>query len=273
MNNLENPREEGRQAVRATVAPDVWESNLNFTNKVEAMIAKHPISTHPLKEFFENETISEEKSLVLHLEFGVAFAQIFTDAVLMAMSQSKQMEQRLGPTAKVTARFLWCINLMDELGYVPGNNGEHYRGNPFDAHYFLYVDMFKDMGGDIKDIVAHQATAESLAARATFTDHYDDYTYLTCVLALSESIFDGFAGSWAKNVERSTGVDTSKGYHTIHVEDDEGESIDDDHSEDGWTLARQAIEPAQHIAIEEKVNEWLDTWYKFADKMMELAMA
>lgn len=252
MLDLTDPRGVGRKAVRETVAPEIWESNEKFSHKLQAILAKHPIATHPLKEFFEKETLNDEKQLKIHLEFGVGFAQVFTDAVLEAMAKSRQMEERLGPKSKVTARFLWAINLMDEIGYVPGDNGDQYKGNPWGAHYFQYVDMFETLGGKITDLANYKASDESIAARRCFTDHYDNYPMLVSVLALSESIFDNFAGSWADNVERSTDIDTSKGYHTIHVEDDHGESIDDDHSEDGWTLFRQAVTPEMHEQIEKK---------------------
>lgn len=272
MLDLSDPRGIGRQAVKDTVEPEVWDKNEKFSHKLEAMLAKHPISTHPLKEFFEKETLDEKKQLKIHLEFGVGFAQIFTDAVLEAMAKARQLDDRLGPVGKVTARFLWAINLMDEIGYVPGENGDQYRGNPFGAHYFQYVDMFEKMNGNMRDVLTYDAAPETIASRKTFTDNYDNYPMLVSVLALSESIFDNFAGSWADNVDRSTGVDTSTGYHTIHVQDEHGESIDDDHSEDGWTLFRQAVTPEMHDDIEKKVNEWIDTWYKFADRILEIAM-
>jgi hypothetical protein len=272
MLDLTDPRGNGRKAVKESVDPAVWDKNEKFSKRLEAMLAKHPISTHPLKEFFENETLNEEKQLKIHLEFGVGFAQIFTDAVLEAMAKSRQLEATLGPAAKVSARFLWAINLMDEIGYVPGENGDQYKGHPFGAHYYQYVETFEKLNGDMKDILTFDASAESIASRKTFTDYYDNYPYLVSVLALSESIFDNFAGSWADNVDRSTSVDTSSGYHTIHVQDEHGDSIDDDHSEDGWTLFRQAVTPEMHEDSEVKVNEWIDTWYKFADKILEIAM-
>lgn len=272
MLDLTDPRGNGRQAVKDTIEADVWALNEKFSHKLQALLMKHPIFTHPLKEFFEKETLNDEKQLKLHLEFGVGFAQVFTDAVLEAMAKARDLEPRLGPKAKVAARFLWSINLMDEIGYVPGENQDQFKGNPWGAHYFQYVDMFKTLGGDMMDINTYKASDEALAARACFTDHYDNYPMLVSVLALSESIFDNFAGSWADNVERSTDIDTTKGYHTIHVEDDHGESVDDDHAEDGWTLFRQAVTPDMHEEIEKNINDWIDVWYKFADRIMGIAM-
>ncbi len=270
-NKVDDPRGYGRKACQDSVDPAVWEKNVKFTQKLQSLLLKHPISSHPIKEFFENETIDKEKTLKLHYEFGHGFAQIFTDAVVRAMYESKSLEARLGPAGKSTSRFLWAINLMDELGYVPSGNTESYAGNPDGAHYYLYMQTINQLGGDGMNLVHYDATAETKACRASFEDNYSDYELLCCVLALSESIFDKFAGAWADNINKSTGMDTSQGYHTIHVEDDEGESIDDDHSEDGWCLVNQALQPERHDEIEARVKEWLDVWYKFADKMMEIA--
>lgn len=269
MADYKDPRGKGRKAIEESVPKDVWEKNKRFSQHLRALLAKHPIGTHPLIEFLENETLTKEKSLIAHLEFGHGFAQIFTDAVLQAMFLAKDLEPTIGPKGKASARFLWAINLMDELGYIPSNDSENYAGNPYQAHYYLYMEMFDDLDSNQRALIDYKATAPTKAARATFEDHYDCYKKLTAVLALSESIFDKFAGAWADNVDRSTEIDTSTGYHTIHVEDHDGDSIDDEHSEDGWTLFCQAITPDDHEEIEKKVNEWIDTWYKFADHMLE----
>ncbi|WP_249337141.1 hypothetical protein [Serratia plymuthica] len=57
---------------------------------------------------------------VFHLEFYHAFSQVFTDAVIEALSSAKRLEGRLGAREKMAARFLLQINLLDELGFHPG---------------------------------------------------------------------------------------------------------------------------------------------------------
>jgi len=268
----ENPRELGRRAVQNTVDEATWKKNRKFCEYLKAQIAKHPMANHPIIEFFDNEIIPEGNSKNLHLEFGRAFAQVFTDGVINAMALSTQLESRLGPQGKITARFLWAINLMDELGYAPSSDGENYKGNPNNAHYSLYMKTLMDLGSSESEFNTHQLSEEAKKARATYEDQYDNYVNLAVVLAMSEEIFDDFASSWAKNTARSSKVDTSQGYHTIHVEDEEGSSIEDDHSEDGWYLVAQAITPDDYETIESNVNNWLDVWYKYADKMLEIAI-
>ncbi len=266
-----DPRTTGRKAVKDSVPADIWTANSAFVDRLQAKLAKHPIVGHPVKEFFETETLDKEKTKQLHLEFGYAFAQIFTDAVLTAMAKATDLENRHGPRSKVTARFLWALNLMDEIGYMPGDNNENYKGNPFAAHYFQYVKLYEELGMSVDAIKDFKPSKAAVDSRATMEEYYGDYQMLTTVLAYAESIFDRFAGAWADNASRSAGIDISEGYHTIHVEDEHGDSIDDDHSEDSWTLVRQALDPARHDEIEKKAGEWLDTWYRFADSVIEIA--
>ena len=266
--NMEAPREEGRLAIRATVPEALWEQNDRFAQSLRSNLLRHPISAHPVREFFESGVMSRPKQLNLHLEFGYGFAQIFTDAVLNAMATATQLENRLGPRAKVTARFLWALNLSDELGYVPSGNTASYAGHPNSAHYFQYVEMFPKLGAKENAILHHDATPMARAARKTFEENYQDYALLTTVLALSESVFDKYAGSWADNVARSENIDTKTGYHSIHVQHDDGHSVDDDHSEDSWTLVKQALTPERYEEIEAKCEAWLDIWAQFADHVM-----
>jgi len=269
---IQDPRGAGRAAIEATVPPALWAQNDRFSQALRAKILRHPLSTHPIREFFDTEKLSKEKTLLLHLEFGYAFAQIFTDAVLQAMAVSKQMESRLGPRAKVAARFLWALNLQDELGYFPSGDKSSYAGHPKAAHYSQFVDLFPDLGSPDNAINHHKPSKCAQDARESFEKYYNDYARLTTVLALSESVFDKFAGSWADNVARSAGLDTSRGYHTIHVQHDDGTSVDDDHSEDSWTLVKQCLTTDDFKEIDALVDESLDCWARFADNMMRLAV-
>jgi hypothetical protein len=268
--NFENPRETGRAAVKATIPDALWSQNHRFMQELRSKVLRHPIAAHPIREFLESETLAKDKSLLLHLEFGYGFAQVFTDAVLHAMARASQLEPRLGPRGKVTARFLWSLNLMDELGFIPSGSKESYAGNPGGAHYHQFTELFPDMGAPENVLNTYNASASAKVARQSFEGQYQDYVLLTTVLALSESVFDKYAGSWAYNTGRSTDVDVSKGYHTIHVKHDDGTSVDDDHSEDGWTLVCQAITPERYPELEQRSEEWLDAWAAFADNAMKM---
>jgi hypothetical protein len=269
---MNNPRESGREAIIQSVPADLWRQNVAFTDEIKAVIAKHRLSRHPVSGLLNTEKLNPEISRVLHLEFAHAFAQIFTDSLIYAMASSVELEPRLGPAGKASARFLLQLNLLDELGFAPGETvtGD-YAGNPALAHYMQFTETLAQLGAKPGDILNFKPSPAAKAARKTFTDHYEDHALLTCVLACAESIFTLFAGPWSKSVSLSTSIDTSKGYHAIHVEDEHGDFIDDEHSEDSWYIFRQALTPERYEEIRRKVPAWLDIWYDFGDNVIHVA--
>lgn len=269
---MENPRETGREAITKSVPADLWAQNVKFTDELKQTIQKHRLYRHPVAGLLETEDLNKEISRVLHMEFAYAFAQIFTDSLVHAMARTSDLETRLGPRGKVSARFLLQLNLLDELGYAPNEKltGD-YWGNPELAHYMQFAKTLEQLGGKPEDIFTYKPSPAAKNARKTFTDYYTDYTSLTCVLACAESVFSLFAGPWAKSVGRSTDINVKEGYHAIHVEDEHGEFIDDEHSEDSWYIFRQAVTPEQYDEIRKKVGQWLDIWNDFGDSVMHIA--
>ncbi len=272
--DLDHPREVGRNAIKATVNQELWKKNEALTHELQKKINKHKLSRHPVIGLLNTEKLNTEISRTLHYEFSYAFAEIFTDSLIQAMITSSTLESRLGPMGKVSARFLLQLNLLDELGYKPvktAGEEEDYCGNPYLAHYVQFSETLEQLGAKPGDVLKYKASAAAQAARNTFTDHYDSHLLLTCVLAVAESIFTLFAGPWAKSVSQSTDIDVSKGYHKIHVEDESGGFVDDDHSEDSWYIFRQVVQEKDYDMIREKVDQWLDIWYDFGDEIIHLA--
>lgn len=265
---MDKPRETGRDAILRSVPPELWKKNLEFSAKIQKMIEDHPLKSHPIKALLMQATLNVEITRYMHLEFAVAFAQIFTDSLIHAMATSSQLEPTLGPLGKVSARFLLQLNLMDELGYAPNpRGGEDYYGNPMNSHYIQFVDTLKNLDATPEALKNFKPSAAALKSRCTFTDYFQDHMLLTLVLACAETLFTEFASPWADSVKRSTNIDTSKGYHKIHVEED-GHFIDDDHSEDSWFLFRQSASPERYEEALKHVNQWLDVWNDFGTALM-----
>jgi hypothetical protein len=269
---MDKPRDTGRAAVKSSVPNDLWEKNWKFCDELKDVIKRHKLYRHPVIGILNTETLNKEISRTMHFEFSYAFAQIFTDSLIIAMAKTSDLEKRLGPQGKVSARFLLQLNLLDELGYKPAEKitGD-YTGNPALAHYMQFAQTLRDLGGRPEDIFNYKPSASAVEARSSFEDNYHDYTLCTAVLACAESVFTLFAGPWAKSTGRSAGIDVATGYHSIHVEDESGEFIDDDHSEDSWYLFAQAVTPERYDEIRESVEAWLDTWYDFGDNIVHIA--
>lgn len=273
-NNVESPREMGRKAIQATIDPAIWNKNVEFGLQMKSMIDKHKLCRHPLIGLLSTEKLNVEATKLIHFEFSYAFAEIFTDSVIQTMMTAIQLEKRIGPLGKVSARFLLELNLMDELGFMPkanSQNSEDYCGNPLLAHYAQFNETIEEIGSNHDEMMNYKPSAAAEEARKTFTENYSDHVMMTSVLAVAESVFTLFAGPWAKSVGMSTNVDVSRGYHKIHVENETGEFLDDYHSEDTWYLFRQAVQEKDYAEVKERISMWLDVWYDFADQIMHIA--
>ena len=266
MYQLDNPRAVAREAILESVDPEVWKQNAKFSDELISMIAGHRLAEHPILSAMDSCQFDLEWLKFFHLEFSRAFAEIFTDSLVYAMATCSQIEPKLGPKGKVSARFLLQLNMLDELGFQPMvvDSGE-YAGHPYLAHYVQFSETLSELGLSEEDVRSYQPSATSLAARASFEDYYDKHQELTCVLAVAETIFSKFAGPWSKNTGENANIDISKGYHSIHVEDDHGDFIDDEHSEDSWFVFRQAITSENYEDMRALVQKVLDIWAEQAD--------
>jgi hypothetical protein len=262
-------RKAGREAIQKSVAAGLWKKNLAFRAELLGAIQAHEVMCHPVIAELDAGRLDLSAQRRFHLEFGHAFACIFTDALIEAMFTSRQLESRLGVIGKISGRFLLQLNVLDELGFVPGGvSTPDYAGNPHLSHYAQFDATLRQLGISAAQADAYVPSAIAEACRATFEQNYDDHAALTGVLAVAETVFTRVAGPWAKCVGANTGIDVSTGYHSIHVEKD-GHFVDDDHSEDAWFVFQQALTLERHADISAKVTRWLDTWSAFFDQFLD----
>jgi len=265
---LETARKNGRQVIQESVPPALWQRNGDFCQRLREMIESHPITRHPIIQAMESASIEAEEQRVLHLEFRYAFSDIFTDALIMAMFRTAELEPRLGAVAKIAGRFLIQLNVLDELGFVPnGSTHADYAGNPFRAHLLEFDATLHQLGVSQQEIDAYRPSAAAVASRRSFEEAYDDLTRLAATLCAAESVFVHFTVAWSRNVHQRTTVDTEHGYHSIHI-DHEGAFLDDDHSEDMWFVLRQALVPERYAEIQTQLLRSLDAWNGFLDNFV-----
>lgn len=259
----------GRQAVQSSLPESDWEQNWQFSRALIEKIKKHRIMSHPIMQALSGGKLDFEHIRTFHLEFYYGFVQLFTDTVLRAMFNASQIEGRLGLMAKSFARFLLQLNLLEELGFKPGFGFDgSYLGNPNDAHYIQFCETLSQLSIEPKMIANYFPMASSLACRATFESCHSDYLLAITILAVSESVFHDYAGVLAKGVGQATDIDITRGYHSIHVEDETGESIEDNHAEDGWFLFCQAVNANRYDEVEHHIEVWLNTWTTFLDDLL-----
>ncbi|CAI1850307.1 Uncharacterised protein [Serratia plymuthica] len=269
METLLSARQLGRDAIAATVEKNNYQRNHKFAKRLIDRVESHPLMRNPILSKMNSGEFDLNQMKVFHLEFYHAFAQVFTDAVIEALSSAKQLEGRLGARAKMAARFLLQINLLDELGFHPGTGSDgSYNGQPALAHYVQFFNTIEQLGMSEDEVKAWLPMSSSVACRATFENAYGDYPQLVALLAVAETVFHDFATPWAKSVDVATDIDVSRGYHSIHVETETGESIEDGHSEDAWILFCQAITEDRFEEMVQRVDLWLKVWNDFCNDLL-----
>ncbi len=194
-------RELAQQQIRDTLIPTQWEENWQLACTLVEQVKNHRLMSHPIIRHLKDGDFQIEQMCFIHLEFYHTFVQVFTDSVIQAMFTASQLERRLGPTAKTSARFLLQFNLLEELGYKPGCGSDgSFNGNPNGAHYFQFMKVLQQLNVDAKTAANYLPMASSLAGRATFENCYDDYLLLVATLAASETAFHDYANFWAAGV-------------------------------------------------------------------------
>jgi hypothetical protein len=265
---IENPREVSRQIVRASVDPATWHKNEAFTRKLEAMIKASRLFTHPVIASWARKEFTLASMAIVHSEVRAGFAAHFGDALIHLMQTTTTVERRLGAKAKMAARFLIQLNVLEELGYKPTPAGmSGFCGHPGFSHYWQLLETLTALGEPEDRWAAYVPAPESAAATATMRDNFDDHLRLAVVLAGIETAFIPYYGPWAANTIAVSRTDISGGYHSIHVEDASGAVVDDDHSEDSWYIVRQAVTPDRYAEIEAFLAATLETWARFIDML------
>ena len=263
----DNPRETSRQIVRESVDPELWRKNQAFTDQLDQMIKTSRVFRHPVIESFARKEFTLASMAIVHSEVRYAFAVHFGDALIRLMQTTSSIEPRLGPKAKMAARFLIQLNVLEELGYKPtppGKSGFH--GHPGFSHYWALCDTLDALGHTEDKWRAHTPSPESVAVREALLAAFDDHLKLAVMLAGIEAAFIPYYDPWAANTIAVSPIDISDGYHSIHVEGDTG-AVDHDHSEDSWYIVRQAVTPDRYAEIEAYLRDTLDLWARFIDML------
>ena len=118
--DFDNPRQKALLGMKNSIPTEQWEENLKFLKQLRARIAELPVCKHPAIEVLNNGLLDKFTLTRIHLEYRHAIVQIFTDALLMAQFQTKQLEPKLHSGAKMFPRVLLSLNVLDEFGFRPG---------------------------------------------------------------------------------------------------------------------------------------------------------
>ena len=265
MADLDQPRRKAIAAMRASVAPEVWQRNAGFVENLRQLIATHPVARHRAIGVLNSGTLDLEAMRTIHLEYRHAIVQIFTDALLAAQLQTRQLEPRLPPGSKLAPRFLITLNDLDEFGFRPGLDADgYYRGNPAYAHYPLFERVLDDFGISRQQRQAYPPSRISRKVREFLEHSYGDYLDVVVLLAAAEEEVILYSPP-LREATRALGIDVDDGYYFVHgvSEDITAEAADDDHENDLWLALTQALTPEHYPRVQSLCLRYCDLWDQF----------
>lgn len=267
---LNNPRQIARELLKDSVSNDLWLENQQFVTRCRERLQSHPIAEHSMIQALNRGSFRLDAVQKIHLDYRHAIVQIFTDALLMAQVQSRQLERKLAPGTKMYARFLLTLNTLDEFGFKLGidQNG-YYRGNPLGAHYPLYERVIDGFGISINERKTYTHSPQADRVRAFLEDAYGDFASVVALLAVAERVVVLFSAPLRENA-KAVGVETGKGYYLNHgaSDDVQAEADDDTHEDDLWYVLMQAISPTEYAKITDLCECYCDLWVDFWNAQM-----
>ncbi len=182
--DFDNPRQKAIDGMKNSISETLWNKNLNFLKELRAEISNHPVSKHPAIQLLNDGLIDKETLKHIHLEYRHAIVQVFTDALLMAQFQTKQLEPRLLSGSKMYPRFLLNLNILDEFGFRPAVDKDgYYSGNPQYAHYPLFEDVLDDFELSQSERNNYQPSIIAQQVRNYLERSFDRYHAVSALLA------------------------------------------------------------------------------------------
>lgn len=271
-NVADYPRKKAVAALMKSVPAETWEENKAFTDKLREKVQSNPLANHPIINILNRGDLSKSCLQEIHLEYREAIVKVFTDALTMAIAQTRQLEPRLPPGSKMPPRFLLTLNTLDEFGFLPGLDVEgYYKGNPDYAHYPLFEDVLRDLGIKDAEKLSFVASQEAVNTREYLENHFHKYHHILLLLAIAETQVIIFSPPLKAAVEKEA-ISVTSGYYNVHgtTYDKESDGADDDHEDDLWASLNQALTPADYDEMERVSNGYLALWNGFWDKQMAI---
>lgn len=270
--SLNNPRQSARDLLELTISPKRWDQNRQFVSRLRGHIERHSLAQHSAVQSLEASSFNLDTIRRIHLEYRFAIVQVFTDALLMAQFQTRQLEPGLESGVKMYARFLLTLNTLDEFGFKPGVDiSGYYKGNALGAHYPLYERVLDELGISQSERISYQPSIQASRLRDFLERSYKDLSEVVSLLATGEKVVVLFSAPLRENAQ-TVGVDTTKGYYMNHgsSDDEHSEGNDDTHEDDLWYILMQSLSPDKYEKIESLCNEYCDLWVDFWNVQTQL---
>ncbi|WP_437497567.1 iron-containing redox enzyme family protein [Sorangium sp. So ce1099] len=270
MLDTNEPRTLARRLL-ATMAPDeVRDANQAFVDALLDEIRSHPFTRNPALAALRAGAFDRGAVRDIHLDF-LGIVRVFTDVILMAQFHTRKLEGRLGVLGKMVPRFLLALNVLDELGFAPGDaGGSGYRGTPRSSHAALFDAVLCELGADERFQASFQPSHEATALRAFFESTFDDLLGSLAAIAVTEEEALRYSAPM-RAAARAAGVPVDAGYYIAHGSSDDGSlrAADDQHQSDVLHILVHCMEPADRARLREASLMCCDAWDRFWHRQME----
>ncbi|MCF9033685.1 hypothetical protein [Acinetobacter nectaris] len=269
MCNVENHQSSRYIAIdllKKSIPLTIWNESKENLDHLKEEILAHPLFKHSIIEKLNNANYSLEKIQDIHLEYQHSIVEIFTDALLMAQFQAKQLDPKIFPTIKMYPRFLIAFNINDEFGLSSENNS--YQNTPLNAHFCLFHRVLHDLKISKNKIDDYKCSSESNNVRLFLESTYSDYIKIVLALAIAEQQVITFSPP-LKEAVKGLNIPTNEGYYDVHgtTDDTSISAADDLHEEDLWLLLNHSLHLTNFSEIRETALKYCDLWYEFWNKM------
>ncbi len=278
MNNFsftqsEDARHEALNFVKNSLEKGSWEKHQACIHNIKTHIENHSLFKHPILAKLKNKELNLIQLKEIHSHYFIAIVKIFTDALSIliynchVLERNKNIQDEKRILAKVHARYLLSLNLIDELGFNTHNLA---LSSPNKSHLAYFINLLEQLR--IAPIDEEQADIEAKNIQ-NFIKHYlFDYQELLLILAITEQQVIAYSEALSVNIA-NYGSELTEGYYACHGLVGNGENLanDDNHQDDIWTLLTQAldVENFNHLYLlaEDYANHWLRFWTKMSEKL------
>ena len=261
-------RQDTTHLLRQSISHKDWLGNSKEVESIKNKIEQHQLFNHSIIEKLNQSELSLPHVQFIHLEYQHSIVEIFTDALLMAQFQAKQLDEKIVSSIKMQSRFLLSLNIIDEFGLSQGKQGNITSLN---AHFCLYKKVLVDLGISPQDELNHQYTDESQNLRNYLESAYESYPMLILLLAVAEQQVIAFSSA-LKNAVEHLGVDIKDGYYYVHgtTEEDTKNASDDLHENDLWLLLTHSLHLSSVPDLKQAALDYCNYWDSFWSKMSNI---
>lgn len=250
----------------SSIPESLWNNNQDKVLDLKAELAEHHLFKHDIIQTLNQDSICLDTLKYIHLEYENSIVEIFTDALLMAQFQAKQLDKKIYSSVKMYPRFLLGLNIADEFGFsFETNNGL----TPLNSHFCLFKKVLGQLNISSEIDSNHAYTEESTDLRIYLEEAYDDYIKLLLLLAVAEQQVIAFSAPLKQAVENA-GINTKDGYYYVHgtTSDITTVASDDYHENDLWLLITHSLHLHSVEDLRTYALEYCQLWDNFWNKML-----